>query len=96
MRPHNGTGGVKHGRKCRTQLCVPTMAPGGWNTDANMRPYCDGLLIKEIAEKLSISDRTVEKHRASIMEKTGSRNDYDPNNAGKDNCTKNVSASMHT
>jgi DNA-binding NarL/FixJ family response regulator len=25
---------------------------------------CDGLLIKEIAEKLYISDRTVEKHRA--------------------------------
>jgi DNA-binding NarL/FixJ family response regulator len=35
---------------------------------------CQGLAIKEIAEKLFISDRTVEKHRASIMEKTGTRN----------------------
>jgi DNA-binding NarL/FixJ family response regulator len=35
---------------------------------------CQGLAIKEIAEKLFISDRTVEKHRASVMEKTGSRN----------------------
>lgn len=35
---------------------------------------CQGLLIKEIAEKLFISNRTVEKHRASIMAKTGARN----------------------
>ncbi len=33
-----------------------------------------GLPIKIIADKLSISDRTVEKHRASLMEKTGSKN----------------------
>ena len=31
----------------------------------------DGLLIKQIASKLKISERTVEKHRSNIMEKTG-------------------------
>jgi DNA-binding NarL/FixJ family response regulator len=34
----------------------------------------EGLPIKLIADKLSISDRTVEKHRASMMEKTNSNN----------------------
>lgn len=35
---------------------------------------CDGLPIKLIADKLCISDRTVEKYRASLMNKTGSKN----------------------
>ena len=35
---------------------------------------CKGTSIKQIAEKLNISDRTVEKHRTQIMEKTGSKN----------------------
>jgi DNA-binding NarL/FixJ family response regulator len=35
---------------------------------------CQGLPIKNIAEKLFISDRTVESHRASLMEKTGAKN----------------------
>jgi DNA-binding NarL/FixJ family response regulator len=35
---------------------------------------CQGLSIKSIAEKLFISDRTVESHRASLMEKTGAKN----------------------
>ncbi|MGQ8337933.1 response regulator [Sunxiuqinia sp. A32] len=35
---------------------------------------CQGLPIKIIADQLCISDRTVEKHRASLMEKTGSKN----------------------
>lgn len=35
---------------------------------------CDGLPIKLIADKLCISDRTVEKYRASLMSKTGSKN----------------------
>ena len=35
---------------------------------------CKGLPIKIIADQLSISDRTVEKHRASLMEKTGAKN----------------------
>ena len=34
----------------------------------------EGLPMKLIANKLSISDRTVEKHRARLMEKTGSNN----------------------
>lgn len=34
----------------------------------------EGLSIKMIADKLSISDRTVEKHRAKLMEKTNSNN----------------------
>ena len=35
---------------------------------------CKGLPIKIIADQLCISDRTVEKHRASLMEKTGAKN----------------------
>jgi len=34
----------------------------------------EGLPIKSIADKLSISDRTVEKHRTKLMEKSGSSN----------------------
>ncbi|BBE20872.1 two-component response regulator [Aquipluma nitroreducens] len=34
----------------------------------------EGLPMKQIADKLSISDRTVEKHRANLMEKTNSKN----------------------
>jgi DNA-binding NarL/FixJ family response regulator len=34
----------------------------------------EGLPIKIIADRLSISDRTVEKHRSSMMEKTNSNN----------------------
>lgn len=34
----------------------------------------EGLPIKMIADKLAISDRTVEKHRTRLMEKTGSSN----------------------
>jgi len=34
----------------------------------------EGLPIKTIADKLSISDRTVEKHRSSMMGKTNSKN----------------------
>lgn len=34
----------------------------------------EGLPIKSIADKLSISDRTVEKHRTKLMEKSGANN----------------------
>jgi len=34
----------------------------------------EGLPMKQIADKLSISDRTVEKHRANLMGKTNSKN----------------------
>lgn len=34
----------------------------------------EGLPMKTIADRLSISDRTVEKHRAKMMEKTGANN----------------------
>lgn len=35
---------------------------------------CKGLSTGEIADKLYISDRTVEKHRAALLEKTASKN----------------------
>ena len=35
---------------------------------------CRGLSNQEIADKLFISKRTVDKHRANIMEKTGCKN----------------------
>ena len=35
---------------------------------------CRGLSIQEIADKLFISKRTVDKHRANILEKTGCKN----------------------
>ncbi len=35
---------------------------------------CQGLPMKTIAEKLFIADRTVESHRANMMEKTGAKN----------------------
>lgn len=34
---------------------------------------CQGLSLKQIADKLNISDRTVEKHRANLMEKVGAK-----------------------
>lgn len=37
----------------------------------------EGLPMKIIADRLSISDRTVEKHRAKLMEKTGANNIVD-------------------
>lgn len=35
---------------------------------------CQGLPMKTIADKLFIADRTVESHRANMMEKTGAKN----------------------
>lgn len=39
-----------------------------------LRLTCKGFAIKQIAEELNISARTVEKHRTSLMQKTGSGN----------------------
>ena len=39
-----------------------------------LRLSCEGMPIKQIADKLCISDRTVEKHRSNLMAKTGSKN----------------------
>lgn len=39
-----------------------------------LRLTMEGLPMKMIADKLSISDRTVEKHRANLMEKANSKN----------------------
>jgi DNA-binding NarL/FixJ family response regulator len=35
---------------------------------------CQGLSTQEIADKLFISKRTVDKHRANILEKSGCKN----------------------
>ena len=35
---------------------------------------CRGLSTQEIADKLFLSKRTVDTHRANILEKTGSKN----------------------
>ena len=35
---------------------------------------CRGLSTQEIADKLFLSKRTVDSHRANILEKTGSKN----------------------
>jgi DNA-binding NarL/FixJ family response regulator len=39
-----------------------------------LRLSCEGMPIKQIADRLCISDRTVEKHRSNLMAKTGSKN----------------------
>lgn len=39
-----------------------------------IRLICDGLSNTEIAEKLFLSKRTIEKYRANILEKTNSKN----------------------
>ena len=43
---------------------------------------CQGLSIKEIADKLFISPRTVEGHKARIMEKMGATNSSNPDYYG--------------
>jgi DNA-binding NarL/FixJ family response regulator len=39
-----------------------------------MQLICEGLSSSEIAEKLFLSERTVENHRANLLDKTGCRN----------------------
>jgi DNA-binding NarL/FixJ family response regulator len=39
-----------------------------------MRLVCEGMYTKEIADALSISIKTVEHHRASVMKKLGMQN----------------------
>lgn len=39
-----------------------------------LQQICQGLSNHEIADKLHISKRTVDKHRANLLEKTGSKN----------------------
>jgi len=42
-----------------------------------LKLICEGMATKEIADKLFLSNRTIDSHRASLIEKTGCRNTAD-------------------
>jgi len=61
-------------RSSRTSSATLTASIFSKREQEVLKLSCKGLPIKIIADQLCISDRTVEKHRASLMEKTGSKN----------------------
>jgi Response regulator containing a CheY-like receiver domain and an HTH DNA-binding domain len=69
-------------RRCCSKLCYTTVWGRNWQQSNELSErekeilleICNGLSNQEVAEKLFISKRTVEKHRANLMLKTGCSN----------------------
>jgi DNA-binding NarL/FixJ family response regulator len=62
---------VKHHNDTDTTVCGAEISD---REKEVLVEICNGLSSQEIADKLFISKRTVEKHRANLMEKTGCAN----------------------
>ncbi len=58
----------------RGGLCAPSEEPLSVRELEILLAVCQGLSNQEIADLLFISKRTVDKHRANILEKTGCKN----------------------